>query len=358
MKIAGYEIGSGHRPFIVCEIGAAHNGLLDRALTLMEQAKRCGADGIKIQAFTPDTITFPGTRPEFTIQSGPWMGRTLYDLYSETHMPREWYPALFDRARDLQIPLFASVFSREDLIWMERMNCPAYKIASCEVVDVDLIEAVGYTRKPIIISTGMAISEEIDEAIGAYCTGFTSGALPMPGMPLRNIAILHCVSAYPTDVRGAGLGALDNMRERWGAVEIAYGLSDHTLGIAAPIVATVKGAAIIEKHLTLSRKDGGPDDFFASEPDEFIAMVRAVQDAHSALRIETDVAEMAHVPLRRSLYVVKDVKAGERFTRNNLRSIRPGNGLPVKQLPALLNMRARVNVLAGTPMSEDFVERV
>lgn len=357
MRIDGLEIKPGLPPFVVCEIGAAHNGLLDRALTLMEMAKRAGADACKIQCFSPDTITFPGTRPEFTIQAGPWMGRNLYDLYGTTAMPREWYPALFDRARELSIPLFASVFSREDILWMERLRCPAYKIASCEIVDVDLIEAVGVTGKPIIISTGMAVAEEIEEAMAAFLRGRHDG-----DQPVRNdhgfvdFALLHCVSAYPTPADGAGMLNLRAYIDRY--PHIPVGFSDHTIGWEAAVAAAVLGATIIEKHMTLSRDDGGEDDHFASTPEEFTAMVKAVQRAHSAMKIESDTDEMAHLPLRRSLYVVKNIKAGERFTRDNLRSIRPANGLHPRHLATCLNMRARVDVPAGMPMSMDFVERV
>lgn len=356
MRIDGREIKPGLPPFIVCEIGAAHNGLLDRALTLMELAKQSGADSIKFQCFSPDTITFPGKRPEFTIQSGPWMGRDLYDLYSTTAMPREWYPALFDRARELAIPLFASVFSREDIVWMERLGCPVYKVASCEITDVDLIEAVGITGKPTILSTGMAVISEVKEAVMALYRGRQISEKGFGLGGYQDLAILHCVSSYPTPTDGTGMmGMMEYAHEFRGA---SIGFSDHTIGWETAVVATTLGASIIEKHMTLSRDDGGEDDDFASTPDEFAAMVKAVRRAHSAMKIESDTAEMAHLPLRRSLYVVKPIKAGERFTRDNLRSIRPANGLHPRHLATCLNMRARVDVPAGMPMSMDFVERV
>jgi N-acetylneuraminate synthase len=344
MIIGRHEVGNGKQPFIVAEIGAAHNGKLDRALQIMEQAKRCGADAVKIQAFSADTITIDSDRPEFTITKGPWLGRKLHELYTEAAMPREWYPALFDRAKELDIVLFASVFSPDDVIWMERMRCPAYKIASCELVDTDLLRAVGETRRPVIISTGMGNRDEMADALLAY---HDRGG--------REAALLHCVAEYPVEMNKMGLGVIKQMQKDF--PDMPIGLSDHSIGSEAALVATVYGAAIIEKHLTLSRDDGGLDDDFASTPNEFAAMVRAVRRAHSSLNSSTSTGEMDHYPLRRSLYVVQNVKAGERFTRNNLRSIRPGNGLSVKHMPAVLNAISKRDIEAGTPMSLDFVER-
>lgn len=348
MFLGPTEIRNGGSPFIVAEIGAAHNGLLDRALQLMEHAARAGADAIKIQAFAAETITFPGDRPEFTIQNGPWMGQSLWDLYSTAAMPREWYGALFERAKALGIPLFASVFSPEDLSWMETFNCPFYKIASPEIVDVDLIGMVAKTGKPIIISTGMASLDEMAAA---------AVAVDNAGGDLENISFLHCVSDYPTPIAGAGMRVLSDMMDRMGAVT-PIGFSDHTIGREAAVVATVLGAAIIEKHITLSRDENGLDDGFASEPHEFAAMVKAVRGAHASLRTESSVGEESTKALRRSIYVVKDVKAGERFTRDNLRSIRPGNGLPVKDLPSVLGRKSRFAVKAGQPMSRNLVEEM
>jgi N-acetylneuraminate synthase len=347
MIIGKHEIGNGARPFIVAEMGAAHNGLLDRALQIMEQAKRCGADAVKIQAFTADTITIECDRPEFTISRGPWLGRTLYELYAEAAMPRAWYGALFDRAKALDIMLFASVFSPDDVLWMERFGCPVYKIASCELVDTDLIRAVGETRRPVIISTGMGSHEETVEAIEAYIGG--------RGHP-SDVALLHCVTDYFVTIDRMGMLVIKQMQAAFNE-EIPIGLSDHTIGAEAALVATVLGATIIEKHLTLSREDGGPDDDFASTPNEFMAMCRAVHRAHSSLKTATSTGEMDHYPLRRSLYVVQNMKAGERFTRNNVRSIRPGMGLSVKHLPTVLNAISKRDIEAGTPMSLDFVER-
>jgi N-acetylneuraminate synthase len=350
MIIGRQEIKTGNRPFIVCEIGAAHNGKLDRALTLMEMAKRAGADAVKIQAYSADTITIDCDRPEFTIQAGPWLGHRLYDLYSHAAMPREWYGAMFDRAKALDIMLFASVFSPEDIRWMDQFGCPVYKIASCELVDTDLIRAVGETRRPVIISTGMGSKDEITEAIRAYYQG---------GGRLSDVALLHCVTDYPTPVEHMGMRVLTQMQEDFVVTpdRIPIGLSDHTIGSEAAVVATVLGAAIIEKHMTLDRADGGLDDEFASNPDEFLRMVRAVHRAHSSLETRTSTGEQVHMPLRRSLYVVQNVKAGERFTRNNVRSIRPGKGLSVQHLPDVLNAISNRDIEAGTPMSLDFVER-
>lgn len=342
MIIAGREISASESPYIIAEIGAAHNGLLDRALTLIEHAKRAGADCAKIQCFTPDTITFDGASDEFVIRDGPWAGKHLYDLYSRTAMPREWYGALFDRAAALGIPLIASVFSREDIAWMEQWRCPAYKLASFELIDCDLIAAIAESGKPAIFSTGMADSEEMYTA----WEDFTEA-----GGDVRQLAFLHCVSEYPTPPERANLRRVKGMSG-------VRGLSDHTIGIEAAVVAVALGARIIEKHITLSRDGGGEDDHFASEPDEFAAMVAAVRRTHEMLRPPLPWLVDAHRPLRRSLYVVTDIQPGERFTRDNLRSIRPGAGLHPKHLPTVLDRVSKIAVKAGTPMSLEFVESV
>lgn len=343
MIIAGREIGASESPYVIAEIGGAHNGLLDRALTLIEHAKRAGADAVKIQCFSPDTITFDGAGDEFVVRAGPWAGRRLYDLYRQTAMPREWYGALFDRARALEIPLIASVFSHEDIAWMEEFACPAYKLASFELVDHDLIQGIARTGKPLIMSTGMAAQGEIWEAWDAFVEA---------GGDRQQVAFLHCVSAYPTPADQANLRQLIDLHGR-------RGLSDHTLGIEAPIVAIALGAVIIEKHITISREDGGPDDHFATEPHEFAAMVTAIRRAHQMLqRPQGQTSQDEHRPLRRSLYVVADIRPGERFTRDNVRSIRPGNGLHPRHLPTVLDRISKVTVKAGTPMSLEFVEGV
>ena len=345
MILSGRRVLNGCDPFIVAEIGAAHNGKLDQALQLIEQAAKVGANAVKIQALAADTITIESTASGFVIAEGPWAGRSLYELYTETAIPRGWYPALFDRARLLNIPLFASVFSHEDLRWMEEFSCPFYKIASCEIVDLDLIRAVAAIGKPVIMSTGMASRREIVDAIGVFRAG---------GGNRDNLAFLHCVSAYPARFDQMSMHlVLDMARE----FKVPVGLSDHTLGIVAPVVATALGAAMIEKHITLDRADDGPDDGFASEPAEFQTMVTAVRRAYQCMAVRTSSGEGATRPLRRSLYVFKDMKAGERFTRDNVRSIRPGNGLPCSQLPTVLAATVARDVERGTPLSWDLVKR-
>ena len=346
MIIGSREVGVGRSPYIVAEIGAAHNASLDVMRALMVEARDAGADALKIQAFTEDTITINSHDPEFIVQSGPWKGWRLYDLYEVASTPREWYPEIFSYAKTLGIPVFASVFSREDLAEMERMGCPVYKIASPEIVDVDLIGAVAATHKPMILSTGMAQEGDVTQALLA---------ITQDGRQLDNVCVLHCVSEYPVSEGGEGMGIISEMQRTLGGVAIGY--SDHTIGITAAIAATALGAALIEKHITLSRDAGGLDDGFASTPEEFAMMVRAVRRTHKSMRRESSTGEMAHFSLRRSLYVVKDIKAGEQFTRDNVRSIRPSKGLEVKHLPTVLNSVANRDIQAGTPLSLDFVGR-
>ena len=249
MNIEWHEVRKGLRPLVVAEIGAAHNGYLDRALQLIEQAKRVGAHAVKFQIFRPETITAPKTTGEFVIQDGPWGGRTLFDLYSECAVPREWLGALFDRGKDIDIPLFASVFSAEDLALAEMHGCPVYKLASCEITDLHLIQQIAETGKPLVISAGIASDDDIDEAIGAF--------LDTGRSPKQSMAILYCVPEYPTDYSAACMLSIRRMQERW--PDIPIGFSDHSIGSELPVIATAFGAVMIEKHITLSRNDGGPE---------------------------------------------------------------------------------------------------
>ena len=337
--IAGRRIGAGHPPFIVAELSGNHNGDLHRALALIDAAKQAGADAIKLQTYTAETITLDCDGPAFRIEAGPWRGRRLYDLYRDASTPWEWHEPLFDRCRELGLPAFSSPFDPTAVDLLRRFEPPAYKIASFELVDLPLIETVAATGKPLILSTGMASATEIDEAIGAA-----------RGAGCRNLLLLHCVSAYPTPARAARLHAIAGLAAR----EVPVGLSDHTLGTAVAVAAVTLGAVLVEKHLTLARADGGPDAGFSLEPREFADLVRDCRAAWEATHGTTDEAcndEQAHRRLRRSLFVVADVAAGEPFTAINVRSIRPADGLSPKCLPAVLGRKAALPVARGTPLA-------
>lgn len=321
-------------PEIVAEISANHNGSIERALALINAAKEAGADAVKLQAYRSDLITIDHDGPGFMVDAGPWKGRRLIDLYREAETPRDWLPQLFHFASLIGIPCFASVFAKEDVDFLEGLGCPRYKIASFEIVDTPLIRYAAATGKPLVISTGMAHFNEVDLAVLA------AG---------RKLTLLHCVSAYPTDVRDADLGRMGLLRD---CFKVPVGLSDHTLGIAVPVAATALGASMIEKHLTLSRADGGPDASFSLEPAEFKAMVAAVRDAAAACSMPERPAE-PYRGLRRSLYAVTDIAEGESVTERNVRSIRPGHGLAPRELPSLLGRKAVVPIARGTPMAWD-----
>jgi len=345
IRIAGRRIGPGHRPYVVAELSANHLGGLDRALAIVDAAARAGVDAVKLQTYTPDTITIDHAGPGFVLESGPWRGRRLYELYQEAHTPWEWHAALFERARAHEIAVFSSPFDASAVDLLERLGCPAYKIASFELVDPALIAAAAATGKPLLLSTGMADEKEIADAIEA---ARAAGA--------REIALLHCVSSYPSRVEDSNLRTIPDMAQRFG---VPVGLSDHTLGTTVAVAATALGACIIEKHATLRRADGGPDAAFSLEPDEVARLVEDAAAAHAAIgavHYAPEESELAMRELRRSLYVVADMAPGESFTPRNLRSIRPGYGLPPRHLPEILGRRARGAIARGTPLSWSLVE--
>jgi pseudaminic acid synthase len=339
VKIAGRAIGPGYPPYIICELSANHNGRLERAFELIEAAVATGADAIKIQTYTPDTLTIAHDSPEFRIRGGLWDGYTLYDLYREAYTPYEWHPALVRRAKDLGITLFSTPFDESAVLLLSGLDVPAYKIASFEAVDFALIESVARQKKPMIISTGLASKAEIADAVR---TARRNGA--------DELILLHCVSAYPARFEQANLRTIRDLSDSFGVVA---GLSDHTPGTACAVAAIAVGACVIEKHFTLRRADGGPDAAFSLEPDEFKRLVEDCRAAWLSLgRVDyqRSPAERESLVFRRSLYVVKDVAAGEELTLRNIRSIRPGYGLSPKHLPEVLGRRATRPLKRGEPL--------
>lgn len=339
IAIAGRAIGPDHPPYVIAELSANHNGSLNTALRIVEAAKQAGADAVKLQTYRPDTITLDCDSEDFRISGGLWDGRTLYELYEEAHMPWEWHKPLFDHARSLGITIFSSPFDTTAVDLLEDLNAPAYKIASFEAVDLPLIRYAAGTGKPLIISTGMADAEEIAEAIAAARDG-----------GCRELAILHCVSGYPAPPEDYNLRTIPDMIERFGLVT---GLSDHTLDNTTAIASVALGASIIEKHFTLDRSGGGPDDSFSLEPAELAALCRGAKTAWQALgRVDygRKSSEQGNVQFRRSLYFVKDLKAGDVITADAVRSVRPGYGLPPKHLDEILGQRVSRDVAENSPV--------
>ena len=345
IKVGNHMIGAGHHAYIVAELSANHNQIFDQAVRLLHAAKEAGADAVKLQTYTADTITLRSDREEFRIGGGTlWDGRNLHDLYGEAHTPWEWQPKLKKVANDLGLDLFSSPFDDSAVDLLEAMDVPAYKLASFELVDVGLIRKMAGTGKPLIISTGMATVEEIHEALQ---TARAAGA--------TQIALLKCTSAYPSSPDEMNLRTIPELARRF---EVPVGLSDHTMGIEVPVAAVALGACIIEKHLTLSRAEKGPDSDFSLEPHEFKAMVDAVRITERALgKVHFGVSpqESKSRIFRRSLFVVEDMKRGDAFTATNLRSIRPGHGLHTRYLPEIVGKHAACDIDRGTPMSWDLV---
>lgn len=340
INIDGREIGAGSPPYIVAEISANHNQSLERALELLAAAKQSGADAVKLQTYTADTITIDHDGPEFTIDGGPWSGRTLYDLYEEAHTPWEWHEALFEQGRELGLTVFSSPFDATAIDFLEDLGAPAYKIASFEIVDIPLIECAAKTGKPLIISTGMANEVEISDALTA---ARSAGAV--------DICLLHCVSSYPAPIADSNLKTISDLTKKF---DVVSGLSDHTLGTTVAVAAVSLGAALIEKHFTLNRADGGPDANFSIEPSEFSNLCRDALTAWQAIgdiSYERANGESENVIFRRSLYVVENCQEGQAIGDEHVRSIRPGRGLSPKYLPDVIGRRAKRDLWRGEPLS-------
>ncbi len=346
IEIGGRRIGEGEPVFVVAELSANHLQDLDLALKTIEAIKESGADAVKLQTYTPDTITLNVKNEHFMIKEGTlWDGQYLYDLYKKAYTPWEWHEKLFNFARELGLVCFSSPFDKTAVDFLEELGTPAYKVASFEIVDIPLIEYIASKGKPIIISTGIATLSDIEEAIKA-CKRAGN----------EQIILLKCVSEYPTPYEDANLRTIPNMRETFG---VLVGLSDHTLGIAVPIASVALGAVMVEKHFILDRNLGGPDSAFSLEPEEFKAMVSAIRQVEKALgKVSYELTERqkAMRKFSRSRFVAKDMKAGEVFTEESVRSVRLEVGLHPKYLRDILGKRARFDIKAGTPLSWELVE--
>jgi N-acetylneuraminate synthase len=345
MNINGRNIINKGRAYIIAEISANHNKSYDRAVEIIYAAKNAGADAIKIQTYTADTITLKSDKSFFKIEGTLWNGRTLHDLYKEAFTPWEWQPNLKKVAESLGIDFFSSPFDLTAVDFLESINICAYKIASPEINDIPLLRAVGATKKPVFMSTGMATLSEIEEAVNALRS---SGA--------NQLILLKCTSAYPAPPEEMNLSTIPHMSECFG---VPVGLSDHSMNSAVPVVAVALGACAIEKHLTLARSDGGEDSGFSLEPNEFKDMVDAVRVAEAAIgkvSYEPSSSETIARLYRRSLFAVSDIKSGELITMKNIKSIRPGHGIHTRNLNSLLGKRVKVDVEKGTPFSWEMIE--
>jgi pseudaminic acid synthase len=346
ISINGRRIGVANPPYVIAEMSANHNGSLDTALAIISKAKDCGADAVKMQSYTPDTITLDADGPEFFIKGGLWDGKRLYDLYKQAYTPWDWHKPIFDHARDVGITIFSSAFDNTAVDLLEDLNTPAYKIASFEAIDLPLIRYAASTRKPMIISTGMADRQEIEEAIAAARDG-----------GCEELAVLHCVSGYPAPAADYNLNTIPDMIAHHGLVT---GLSDHTLDNVTAVCSVALGASIIEKHFTLDRNGGGPDDSFSLEPAELSALCRDSRTAWESLgNIDygRKSSEQGNVMFRRSLYFVKPLKRGDTVTAADIRSVRPGFGLAPKEADAVIGRKVSRNVDFGEAVRWDALEK-
>lgn len=346
MKIGDNHIGLDKEPYVIAELSANHNGDIDNLFQLISKAHECGASAVKIQTYRPDTITLNCRTDDFKIHGGLWDGRYLYDLYEEAHTPWEWHEKLFEHAKKVGITLFSSPFDNTAVDLLEELGAPAYKIASFETIDLPLIEYVSSKKKPVIISTGMAT---LDEIIEAKQTATNAGA--------ESVCVLHCVSGYPASASDYNLSVIKDLRER---LKCDVGLSDHTLDNVTAITSVAFGSCIIEKHFTLDRNGGGPDDKFSLEPSELKSLCRDVKvawDAIGTVSYELAESEKSNLKFRRSLYFVKDLKKNDVIEPHHIRSVRPGFGLAPKYLSELIGKRVQLDVSKFTPVSFDKIKR-
>jgi len=341
VTIGGRRISSDDPPYVIAEVSANHDGSLERAMQIVTAASEAGADAVKLQTYTPDTLTIDCDAPDFRIRTGLWAGRTLHDLYGEACLPWEWHEPLFAHARRLGIQIFSTPFDATAIDLLERLDTPAYKIASFELTDIPLVERVAACGKPMIMSTGMANAEEIAASVAA---AREAGC--------RELVLLHCISSYPAAASDYNLRTLVDMRERFG---VLVGLSDHTIDTTTAQAAVSLGACVVEKHVTLDRDGGGPDDSFSLEPAELATLCRGVRNVWESLgRVNYDraEAEMPNLVFRRSLYVVEDIASGERLGEHNVRSIRPGFGMSPDLLPTVIGARACKTLKRGTSLQK------
>lgn len=344
IKIGNRLIGAGYAPYVIAELSGNHNGQIGRALALVDAAKQAGADAVKLQTYTPDTMTIDCNKADFKIEGGPWGGRYLYELYGEAQTPWSWHEQLFARAKELKLDCFSTPFDETAVDFLESLDAPIHKIASFELVDTPLIRKAAKTGKPLIMSTGMATVEEVDEAVAAAKSAGAGG-----------IVLLHCISAYPAPAEEANLARIRMLQERY---DLPIGLSDHTMGSEVAVAAVALGAAVVEKHITLARADGGPDAGFSLEPAEFKTLVDGVRIAQRALghrEYGRTQSETPNLAFRRSLYVVRDIAAGEVFTRDHVRSIRPGYGLAPKHLDDVIGKKAASAISRGTALKWELI---
>ncbi len=344
-SILDTKIGNKYPPYIIAELSGNHNGDLNRALKLVEEAHKAGANAIKLQTYTADTITINHKSSDFKISSGLWQGKYLYDLYKEAHTPWEWHKKIFKRAQELGLDYFSSPFDNTSVDFLEKLNVPAYKVASFELLDLGLVEYIARQNKPLIISTGMASKIEIEDAL-KVCKKVNN----------YNIILLHCVSGYPTPLEEINLRMILELEKEF---KLPVGLSDHTIGTSVPITAIGLGACVIEKHFTLARKDGGPDSAFSLEPREFSKLTSDCRNAWQSLgngNFERSNSEKDNIKLRRSLYAIKDISKGDVFTNENIKSIRPGYGLKPKLYNIIIGKKSLTSIKKGTALKLEYIE--
>ena len=344
MKIDNRSISNNSPPYIIAELSANHNGSISRAFESILAAKESGVDAVKIQTYTADTMTIDCDREEFQVTGGLWNGYSLYDLYKEAQTPYEWHKPLFDYAKKIGVTIFSSPFDSTAVDLLEELNTPAYKIASPEIIDLPLIKYVAQTKKPMIISTGMANLDEISEAVRV---ARENGC--------QDLVLLHCISSYPAPFEQSNLRTIPDLAEKF---NVLVGLSDHTMGTVVATTSVALGACVIEKHFTLSRDDKGPDSEFSLEPDELKQLCQDTKTAWQSLGkagYERKSAEEANVKFRRSIYAIKDIKKGEQFTKDNVQRIRPGFGLAPKYYEQILGRTAKFDIRRGAPLSFNLV---